>query len=118
MYEAFQAAPIEPSNLSKTERRYIDAVSDGLRQGMQKHPGLVIMGQDIAEYGGAFKITKGFVEEFGKGRVRNTPICESAIVGAALGLSINACLPASYPVHTNIIWLNWASLNKNSQIKF
>ena len=69
--------------------RYLDAISDGLRIGMQKHGNLVLMGQDIAEYGGAFKITAGFVEEFGKARVRNTPICESAIVGAALGLSIN-----------------------------
>ena len=74
---------------SRKDKRYLDAISDGLRQGMQKHANLVIMGQDIAEYGGAFKITQGFVEEFGKGRVRNTPICESAIVGAALGLSIN-----------------------------
>ena len=55
---------------------------------MQQHPNLILMGQDIAEYGGAFKITEGFVEEFGKERVRNTPICESAIVGAALGLSL------------------------------
>ncbi len=81
---------IEPSNpRHKTEKRYLDAISDGLRQGMKKHSNLVIMGQDVAEYGGAFKITQGFVEEFGRGRVRNTPICESAIVGAALGLSIN-----------------------------
>ncbi|OIQ24826.1 MAG: dehydrogenase [Crocinitomix sp. MedPE-SWsnd] len=72
-----------------TERRLVDAISDGLRQSMQKYDDLVIMGQDIAEYGGVFKITEGFVEEFGKDRVRNTPICESAIVGAALGLSIN-----------------------------
>ncbi len=72
-----------------SEKRYIDAISDGLRLGMQRHNNLVIMGQDIAEYGGAFKITQGFVEEFGKSRVRNTPICESAIVGASLGLSIN-----------------------------
>ncbi|RAJ33403.1 alpha-ketoacid dehydrogenase subunit alpha/beta [Pedobacter cryoconitis] len=78
-------SPAEPS----TEIRYLDAISDGLRIGMQQHPNLVIMGQDIAEYGGAFKITAGFVEEFGKARVRNTPICESAIVGAGLGLSIN-----------------------------
>ncbi|MBB5647420.1 thiamine pyrophosphate-dependent enzyme [Pedobacter cryoconitis] len=77
--------PAEPS----TEIRYLDAISDGLRIGMQQHPNLVIMGQDVAEYGGAFKITAGFVEEFGKARVRNTPICESAIVGAGLGLSIN-----------------------------
>jgi 2-oxoisovalerate dehydrogenase E1 component len=68
--------------------RLIDAISDGLRQSMQQHANLVLMGQDIAEYGGAFKITEGFVEEFGKERVRNTPLCESAIVGAALGLSL------------------------------
>ena len=90
MYETYNPAPTVLLNSSnKTEKRYIDAISDGLKQGMQKHPELIIMGQDIAEYGGAFKITQGFVEEFGKGRVRNTPICESAIVGAALGLSIN-----------------------------
>lgn len=72
-----------------TEIRYLDAISDGLREGMRRFPNLVLMGQDIAEYGGAFKITAGFVEEFGKARVRNTPICESAILGAGLGLSIN-----------------------------
>lgn len=72
-----------------TNKRYIDAISDGLRQSMRKHPNLIIMGQDIAEYGGAFKITQGFLEEFGKERVRNTPICESGIVGAAMGLAIN-----------------------------
>ncbi|HVW96378.1 MAG TPA: dehydrogenase E1 component subunit alpha/beta [Mucilaginibacter sp.] len=70
-------------------RRFIDAISDGLRQSMRKYDNLVIMGQDIAEYGGAFKITQGFLEEFGRSRVRNTPICESAIVGAAMGLAIN-----------------------------
>jgi 2-oxoisovalerate dehydrogenase E1 component len=69
--------------------RYLDAITEGLKLGMQRHSNLVLMGQDIAEYGGAFKITEGFVQEFGKARVRNTPICESAIVGAALGLSIN-----------------------------
>ena len=90
MYQAHDPGEILPIDPTKTtEKRYLDAISDGLRQGMQKFSGLVIMGQDIAEYGGAFKITQGFVEEFGKGRVRNTPICESAIVGAALGLSIN-----------------------------
>lgn len=71
-----------------TEHRFIDAIKDGLRQSMQQHTDLVLMGQDIAEYGGVFKITEGFVEEFGKERVRNTPLCESAILGAALGLSI------------------------------
>ncbi|GAA3608301.1 dehydrogenase E1 component subunit alpha/beta [Flavivirga amylovorans] len=75
-------------NLKSTEIRFIDAISDGLKQSMEQHEDLVIMGQDIAEYGGAFKITQGFVEQFGKARVRNTPICESAIVEAAMGLSI------------------------------
>ncbi len=74
--------------LEEKEIRFIDAISDSLKQSMQKHDDLVIMGQDVAEYGGAFKITDGFVEEFGKDRVRNTPICESAIVEAAMGLSI------------------------------
>ena len=69
--------------------RVIDAISNGLRQSMERHKNLVIMGQDIAEYGGAFKITDGFVAQFGKERVRNTPICESAVVSAANGLSIN-----------------------------
>jgi len=71
-----------------TEQRFIDGIKDGLKLSMQQHENLILMGQDIAEYGGAFKITEGFVEEFGKARVRNTPICESAIVGAALGLSM------------------------------
>lgn len=70
------------------QKRFIEAISDALRLSMQAHPNLVLMGQDIAEYGGAFKVTEGFVNEFGKARVRNTPLCESAIVGAALGLSI------------------------------
>jgi 2-oxoisovalerate dehydrogenase E1 component len=68
--------------------RFIDAIKEGLHQSMKQHDNLVLMGQDIAEYGGAFKITEGFVEEFGKERVRNTPLCESAIVGTALGLSL------------------------------
>lgn len=69
--------------------RMIDAISQGLSQSMERHENLIIMGQDIAEYGGAFKITDGFVAKFGKDRVRNTPICESAIVSAGMGLSIN-----------------------------
>ncbi len=88
MYKEYTAQIISPSQ-NKSEKRLVDAVSDGLRQSMQKHDNLIIMGQDIAEYGGVFKITDGFVNEFGKERVRNTPICESAIVSAALGLSIN-----------------------------
>lgn len=88
MFFPYHAKPIEPSEQT-SEKRYIDAISDGLKEGMLRHHNLVLMGQDIAEYGGAFKITDGFVAKFGKARVRNTPICESAIVGAGLGLSIN-----------------------------
>jgi 2-oxoisovalerate dehydrogenase E1 component len=88
MYAPHQQVVVPPVRVS-TKMRYLDAISDGLRTGMQKYGNLVLMGQDIAEYGGAFKITQGFAEEFGKARVRNTPICESAIVGAGLGLSIN-----------------------------
>jgi 2-oxoisovalerate dehydrogenase E1 component len=70
------------------EKRFIDGIRDGLWQSMERHPNLVLMGQDIATYGGAFKITEGFLQKFGAARVRNTPLCESAIVGAALGLSL------------------------------
>ncbi|MEP7254429.1 MAG: dehydrogenase E1 component subunit alpha/beta [Ferruginibacter sp.] len=70
------------------EKRFVDGIKEALHQSMQKHSNLILMGQDIAEYGGAFKITEGFLQEFGKERVRNTPLCESAIVGAALGLSL------------------------------
>ncbi|MBV9963734.1 MAG: dehydrogenase E1 component subunit alpha/beta [Parafilimonas sp.] len=82
------AMPLHVNNYQSTEKRFINAISDGLKQSMEQHPNLILMGQDIAEYGGAFKISEGFVELFGKERVRNTPICESAIVGAALGLSL------------------------------
>jgi 2-oxoisovalerate dehydrogenase E1 component len=71
-----------------TDKKFINGISDGLLQSMHKHDNLILMGQDIAEYGGAFKVTEGFVEKFGKARVRNTPLCESAIVGSALGLSL------------------------------
>ncbi|QNA44571.1 alpha-ketoacid dehydrogenase subunit alpha/beta [Lacibacter sediminis] len=76
------------SPLTTHDKRFVDAIKEALHQSMTQHPNLVLMGQDIAEYGGAFKITEGLVQEFGKERVRNTPICESAIVGAALGLSL------------------------------
>jgi len=79
---------IFPATSSKTKKRLVDAVSDSLRQSMKKYPKLVLMGQDIAEYGGVFKVTEGFVEDFGKERVRNTTLCESAIVGIGLGLSV------------------------------
>ena len=80
----------EVNSKSETRNiRFIDAIRSGLEQSLQQHYHLIIMGQDIAEYGGAFKITEGFVDLFGKDRIRNTPICESAIVSAAMGLSIN-----------------------------
>lgn len=87
VFAPFANQSIEPSG-SKTVKRFIDAISEGLRQSMEKHPNLVLMGQDIAKYGGVFKVTEGFVEQFGVERVRNTPLCESAIVGAGLGLSM------------------------------
>lgn len=87
IYAPYVPVEIEATG-NKTEKRFVDAIQDGLRQAMERHDDLVIMGQDIAEYGGVFKITEGFVDQFGKERVRNTPICESAIVGAGLGLSI------------------------------
>ena len=74
--------------VQSNEVRFIDAIKQGLFQSMKHHPEMIIMGQDIAAYGGAFKITEGFLDEFGKDRIRNTPICESAIVGTALGLSL------------------------------
>ena len=89
MYKPYAATDTSFQQGTKTNKRLIDAISDGLRLAMRKHDNLVLMGQDIAEYGGVFKITDGFVEEFGKGRVRNTPLCESAILGAGFGLSIN-----------------------------
>lgn len=76
------------SPVSGLDSRFVDAISNALKQSMEKYENLILMGQDIAEYGGAFKITEGFVQQFGKARVRNTPLCESAIVGAALGLSL------------------------------
>ncbi|MDQ1141328.1 alpha-ketoacid dehydrogenase subunit alpha/beta [Pedobacter agri] len=88
MYFPYEQEVVEP-NQASTEKRYLDAITDGLDLAMQKYPNLVLMGQDIADYGGAFKITDGFTAKYGKNRVRNTPICESAIVGAGLGLSIN-----------------------------
>jgi 2-oxoisovalerate dehydrogenase E1 component len=88
VYKPYVFERVKPNG--ETENiRYIDAISNSMRQSMERHENLVIMGQDIAEYGGAFKITDGFVAQFGKERVRNTPICESAIVAAGMGLSIN-----------------------------
>ena len=87
VYAPLTEKPI-PAAGKTTEKKFIQAISDGLKTCMLNHPNLVLMGQDIAEYGGAFKVTEGFVKQFGAERVRNTPLCESAIVGTALGLSI------------------------------
>ena len=88
VYAPATRAAVNPVSEKNSERRFIDAISDGLRQSMTRFQNLVLLGQDIAEYGGVFKITDGFVQSFGKERVRNTPLCESAILGAALGLSV------------------------------
>jgi 2-oxoisovalerate dehydrogenase E1 component len=87
VYAPTPELPFESADTVST-MRFIDAISDGLREGMRRHGDLVLMGQDIADYGGVFKVTDGFMKEFGKERVRNTPLCESAILGSALGLSI------------------------------
>lgn len=82
-----------PSEGPQAEKRFIDALSDGLRQAMERDERVLLMGQDIAEYGGVFKVTQGFVEQFGKARVRNTPIMESGVLGAALGLALEGFKP-------------------------
>ncbi len=87
VYNTFKYQEVTPNDETK-ESRFVDAISEGLKQSMQKHKDLVIMGQDIADYGGVFKITEGFLKAFGEERVRNTPICESAIVEVGMGLSI------------------------------
>ena len=90
LYAQAETQEVLPNKENTKNIRFVDAISDGLKQSMEKHQELVIMGQDIAEYGGVFKITEGFVKAFGRNRVRNTPICESAIVSAAMGLAINS----------------------------
>ena len=89
LFQKYQFTITEPESEKVSELRMVDAVKDGLEQSMEKYDNLIVMGQDIAEYGGVFKVTEGFVEKFGADRIRNTPLCESAIVGATLGLSIN-----------------------------
>lgn len=88
LFAPYQATIVQPATEKKTDRRLVDAISDGLRQSMERFPELTLMGQDIGKYGGVFKITEGFVEQFGENRVRNTPLCESAIIGTGLGLSM------------------------------
>ena len=88
IYAPFQQEIIEPATDTKSEKRFVDAVSDGLRQSLEKYEDLVFMGQDVADYGGVFKVSEGFLDQFGPERVRNTPLCESALFGMGLGMSI------------------------------
>lgn len=88
VYETAEETKNFPSEDTQ-EIRFVDAIAQSIDESMQRHPDLVLMGQDIAEYGGVFKITEGMLERYGKDRVRNTPICESAIVSTAVGLAIN-----------------------------
>ena len=90
VYKPYDFESIAPGTETQSIR-FVDAISQGLKQSFERHENLVMMGQDIAEYGGAFKISDGFLEAFGKDRIKNTPICESAVVSAGMGLSINGC---------------------------
>ena len=87
VYSPFNFKAVK-SDVNTSYIRFIDAVQEGLKEGMSSMKNTIIMGQDIALYGGAFKVTEGFVDLFGSERVRNTPICESGIVETAMGLSI------------------------------
>jgi len=89
LFRPHQQVVHQPKTDALSEKRFVDAISDSLNQSMNEYPNLVLMGQDIGDYGGVFKITDGFVKKFGKERVRNTPLCESAIIGTGLGLCIN-----------------------------
>lgn len=88
VYARHEPEIINPTGQSTTKKRLVDAVADGLRQSLEKYPDLIFMGQDVAEYGGVFKVSEGFLEQFGPERIKNTPLCESAILGMGLGLSI------------------------------
>ncbi|MBL3657054.1 alpha-ketoacid dehydrogenase subunit alpha/beta [Fulvivirga sediminis] len=88
VYAPHDYREIKPASDKTSEKRLVDAISDALKQSLERNSELVVMGQDIAEYGGVFKVTEGFVELFGKERIRNTPLCESAIIGIGLGMSI------------------------------
>jgi 2-oxoisovalerate dehydrogenase E1 component len=90
VYKPYAFESFEPGSETQSIR-FVDAITQGLKQSFDRHANLVMMGQDIAEYGGAFKISDGFVEAYGKERIKNTPICESAVVSAGMGLSINGC---------------------------
>ena len=88
VYAEYTQEIIAPATSSMSDKRLVDAISDGLKQSMERHSNTVLMGQDVAEYGGVFKISDNFYKLFGKERVRNTPITESSILGAGYGLAI------------------------------
>ncbi|TRX62767.1 dehydrogenase [Fulvivirga sp. M361] len=88
VYAPFEQQQKVPKSHTTQSKRLVDAISDGLKQSLEAYPELVVMGQDVAEYGGVFKVTEGFIQQFGEDRVRNTPLCESAIIGIGLGMSI------------------------------
>jgi 2-oxoisovalerate dehydrogenase E1 component len=88
LFNSYDQKIINPETDKKSQKRFVDAIQEGLKQSMEKHPELILMGQDIADYGGVFKVTEGFLKDFGADRVRNTPLCESAIIGIGLGLSV------------------------------
>ncbi|GAB6281840.1 MAG: hypothetical protein STSR0008_05820 [Ignavibacterium sp.] len=88
VYKPFKQEIVYSNNEIKIKKRFIDAISEALKLALEKYPDLILIGQDIAEYSGAFKVTEGFVNQFGKERIRNTPLCESAVIGAALGYAI------------------------------
>ena len=90
VYVMHNPVSVDPSHETK-EMRFVDAISDGLKEAMMDDDNLVVMGQDVGDYGGVFKITDGFVDLFGTDRVRDTPLCESAILSASLGYSIAGC---------------------------
>jgi len=75
------------------EITYLEAISDGLREEMRHDSSVFCMGQDIGKYGGAFKVTDGFFEEFGADRVWDTPLAENAMVGAAVGAAVEGLRP-------------------------
>ncbi len=98
--DAERAALFAPSPVTTStpggpgsEKRFIDAVQDGLRQALEADERVLLLGQDVAEYGGVFKVTQGFVQAFGRERVRNTPIIESGALGCAMGLALEGFRP-------------------------
>src|SRR2546430_14382753 len=83
---------------------YLEAIRQGIWEEMDRDPSVFCLGEDIGIYGGAFKVTDGFIDRFGPERVIDTPIAESAIVGAAFG----AALTGMRPVPSFSLWISLA----------